>query len=94
MFENTISKDEFHGFADLYLKPCVENSQVYDQVDTEVYAKLIELDSKLGITPSEQLFWCLLRTTRSDIIKVQIHDLSTFHQLLIMILDYRHKIIG
>ena len=41
-----------------------------DEIDKEVYAKLVELDKRLGTTASEQLFWCLKKTTDSDIIKV------------------------
>ena len=41
-----------------------------EKIDIEVYKKLVELDIKLGRTASEQLFKCLLRTSRLDIIKV------------------------
>ena len=41
-----------------------------DEIDAEIYSKLIELDARLGTTASEQLFVILCNTTRSDIIKV------------------------
>ena len=48
-----------------------EESKSDDQIDIEVYTKLVQLDSRLGTTASEQLQWCLNNTpTLSDIIKV------------------------
>ena len=61
--------DDYVGFAEVYLERCEEQSN--DGIDKEVYAKLAELDTRLGTTASEQLFCCLQKTTRSDIIKVE-----------------------
>ena len=36
----------------------------------DVYKKLVELDKKLGVTTSNQLFRCLIQTCRLDIIEV------------------------
>jgi len=41
-----------------------------DEINKEVYAKLVELDTRLGRKASELLFMCFKWTTRSDIIKV------------------------
>ena len=64
------------------------NKEVHSNkiIDIKVYKKLIELDTKLGTTVSEQLYGCLNRTTRLDIIKVRIHYLIENYKI---ILDYR-----
>ena len=59
----------YDGFASQYLQKCVE-SKSDDQINIEVYTKLVKLDSKLGTSASEQLTCCLHFTTRSDIIEV------------------------
>ena len=68
-------KDEpkYYKFADLYLLRCKEES---NEINERVYSKLVKLDFKLGTTPSTQLFSCLCITIRSDIIKVQVFDLT------------------
>ena len=66
----SLRKDELFGFAQVYLGRCNEESKSNDEVDKEVYAKLVELDTRLGTRASEQLFDSLYHTTRSDIIKV------------------------
>ena len=67
----SLREANFVGFANVYLWRCNKESKSNDEIDKEVYAKLVELDSRLGTTASEQLFKCLLKTTRSDIIKVE-----------------------
>ena len=52
------------GYANYYL---VKSN---DEIDKDVYAKLVELDTKLGTTSSEQLFSCVFYTLNLDIIKV------------------------
>ena len=74
------------GFGHLYLGQCNKQSKPDDEIDFTIYTKLVELDSKLGTTASEQLLQCLLKTTRSDIIKVQIFPLNGYFKI---ILDYR-----
>ena len=59
-----------HGYARLYLKRCNAESKSDDEIDIEIFSKLVRLDTNLGTTVSEQLSWCLELTTRSDIIKV------------------------
>ena len=58
------------GFAEVYLERCEEESKPNDGNDKEVYAKLVELDTRLGMPASEQLFWCVFYTLNLDIIKV------------------------
>ena len=52
------------GYAEYYLYKCMS-------FDKEVYSQLVELDARLGTTACEQLVRCLVKTTRSDIIKVE-----------------------
>ena len=67
-----LKKKKYVGFAARYLDNF--ESKSHDQIDIHVYTKLVELDSRLGTTASEQLRWCLEFTSRSDIIKVTIRD--------------------
>ena len=65
-----IKKGGSVGFADAYLHRCCLESKTDDKIDIQVYTELVQLDSRLGTTASEQLTKCLQLTTRSDIIKV------------------------
>ena len=69
-FDESLRKNKWVGFASFYLGRCEEKSKTGEQIDKEIYAKLIKLDERLGTKASEQLFDCLWRTTRWDIIKV------------------------
>ena len=62
-------KDDWIGFTEYYLNRCHKESKIGDDFDIEVYAMLIELDTKLGTSASQQLFSCLQKTSRWDIIK-------------------------
>ena len=64
------------GFANLYLRRFEKESKSDNEIDIQVYDKLVQLDSKLGTTASEQLTCCLVYTTRSDIIKVYFFPYS------------------
>ena len=66
-----IIRSGFVGFANDYLERCNRESKSNDNINKEVYTKLVELETRLGKIASEQLFWCLYYTTRSDIIKVE-----------------------
>ena len=71
-----LRKRGYVGFANRYLERRIEQeSKSDDQIDIQVYIKLVQLDSRLGTTASEQLKECLKYTTRSDIIKVYIFTL-------------------
>ena len=68
-----VKKNNFIGFAHCYFWRCnSENvtSKSDIEITKEVYTKLVELDSRLGTAPSEQLFVCILYTLDLDIIKV------------------------
>ena len=58
------------GFANVYLWRCNKESKSNDNINKEIYTKLVELEKRLGTKASEQLYECLENTTRSDIIKV------------------------
>ena len=72
------------GFASKYLQECVYSKSDYeidpkasifktksdDKIDIQVYTKLVQLDSKLGTTASEQLYWLLDCSLRLDLLKV------------------------
>ena len=75
-----------YGFANAYLYRCDTKAKLDNEIDVEVYTKLVELDSKLGTTASKQLGKCLLYTTRSDIIQVLIFAQNPRFKI---ILDYR-----
>ena len=65
-----LRKDGWVGFAEFYLDRCNQESDTGVKADVAIYTKLTELDARLGTTASEQLYKCLCRTTRWDIIKV------------------------
>ena len=56
------------GFAAYYVDQ-FEDAQE-DEIDIQIYAKLVEVDSRLGVSAADQLFKCLSITTCWDIIKV------------------------
>ena len=62
-----LQKKGYVGYAELYLEQFDKET---NSIDTELYAELLKLDSRLGTRASDQLYKCLSRTTRSDIIKV------------------------
>ena len=76
-----LRKIDHVGFAHLYLKSCHDLSKL-DDINIQGYAQLIELDSRLGTTPAEQLVQILCHTTRLDIIKVRIFLALVFWNLL------------
>ena len=73
-------KKAFVGFASMYLerfdeenaylRRCNRESKSHDEIDKELYAELVKLDTRLGTKVSKQLYKCLEYTTRLDIIKV------------------------
>ena len=69
-FGQVKSRTPDNSYAGLYLHRCNKESKSDDEIDIEVFTRLSELDSKLGTPASEQLLQIILRTTRSDIIKV------------------------
>ena len=60
----------FVGYAHYYLQKCWNKSEFKNNADVIIYKKLLEIDAKLGTTPSEQLRWCLAYSPRKDLIEV------------------------
>ena len=60
----------FAGYASFYLKECSDQSELINKADVAIYRKLLEIDSKLGTTSTEQLDRCVFYSHRMDIIKV------------------------
>ena len=58
------------GYAHYYLENCWNDSKRINEADAKIYRKLVDIDSELGMDASQQLFCCILSTTRWDIIKV------------------------
>ena len=58
------------GYANYYIRNCWEDSELKNRADVVVYKQLLEIDSKLGTTQSEQLFECVKNSVRMDLIKV------------------------
>ena len=65
-----LNKDEYVGFADAFLRLCETESKSDQQIDIQAYAKLVELDSKLGTSAAEQLFMCVYYSPRLELVKV------------------------
>ena len=60
----------FVGFANYYLQKCYDKSELKNKADIAIYKQLLEIDSELGTTQTEQLFWCVFHSVRMDLIKV------------------------
>ena len=58
------------GYAEYYLKQCWNKSELINKADVKIYKQLLKIDSKLGTTQSEQLFWCVFYSLQMDLIKV------------------------
>jgi len=68
-----VLRDEKHkyvGYAEYYLQACWNESELKNKADVTIYKQLLEIDSKLGTTESEQLRWCLCYSPRKDFIEV------------------------
>ena len=61
---------DYVGYANCYLRVCWDESELKNKADVTIYKQLLEIDSKLGTTQSEQLRWCLSYSPRKDLIKV------------------------
>ena len=67
---DSIQEFSLAGFAYYYLAECWDHSKSINKANVTLYKQLLEIDTKLGITQSEQLFACLLKTLRMDLIQV------------------------
>ena len=58
------------GFADYYLGYFYDESKLINKADIRIYNQLLDIDSKLGTTQTEQLIACVYKAIRMDLIKV------------------------
>ena len=63
-------KHRFVGYANYYVFKCWDKSEFKNKADVTIYKQLLEIDSKLGTTQTEQLFECVFYSLRMDFIKV------------------------
>ena len=61
------------GYGNYYLRECWDKSELKNKADVTIYKQFLEIDSKLGTTQSEQLFWYVFYSLRRDLIKVWIY---------------------
>jgi len=69
-FDVLREKHGYVGYANYYLKGCWDESELKNKADVSIYTQLLEIDSKLGTTQSEQLLECVFHSVRMDLIKV------------------------
>ena len=78
---------EGNSYVSIYFYRCNEEGKSHDEIDTKVYTRLAELDSKLGTKASKSLYNILAdKTMRTEFIKVLIF---TFIEGFKIILEYR-----
>ena len=65
-----LREEDFVGYAEYYLQESWDETEFINKADVAVYKQLLEIDSKLGTTQSEQLFECVCHSLRMDLIKV------------------------
>ena len=65
-----VKKRNYIGFAHVYVSQCHRESNSNNELNKELYSKLVQLDKRLGTRASNQLYECLSHTSRPDIIKV------------------------
>ena len=88
-FDESARKNGLAGFAEVYLSRCDKESELDGIIDIDIYKKLAEIDTKLGVTASEQLLRCLANTSRLDIIQVRFNDFEKKSYNFNTILDHR-----
>ena len=67
---NELKELGFVGYATYYLQKCWAESELKNNADVTIYKQLLEIDSKLGTTQTEQLYKCVFHSVRMDLIKV------------------------
>ena len=69
-FDVLREKHGYVGYANYYVFNCWDKSELKNKADITIYKQLLEIDSKLGTTQSEQLFGYVLNSLRIDLIEV------------------------
>ena len=95
--DENVRQNGFVGFAEVFLWRFYKESN--SEIDVNVYRKLVELDTKLGVTASEQLSKCLFRTSKLEIIEVRFLQWFSLVQLYLIskhskLLSFSHKTIS
>ena len=67
---DVLRKCGFVGYGNYYLEKCWDESELKNKADVTIYKQLLEIDSKLGTTESEQLYGCLRYSPRKNLIEV------------------------
>ena len=67
---DALRENGYVGYAHNYLQQCWNESELTNKADVAIYKQLLDIDSKLGTTQTEQLSWCVYHSLRMDIIKV------------------------
>ena len=65
-----LREEDFVGYAEYYLQESWDETEFVNKADVAVYKQLLEIDSKLGTTQSEQLRRCLRYSPRMQLIEV------------------------
>ena len=74
MFDYDVLREyDYAGYAEHYLQKSWNESELKNKADVIIYKKLLEIDSKLGTTKSEQLLKCVFYSLRIDLIEVWIY---------------------
>ena len=69
-FDVLREKHDFVGYANYYLRACLDESELKNKAHVQIYKQLLDIDVKLGTTQSEQLFKYVFYSLRMDLIKV------------------------
>ena len=59
-----------YSYAELYLSKCWDENEMINNADVTIYKQILEIDLKLGVTHTQQLFDCVYHSYRIDLIKV------------------------
>ena len=70
VFDVLREKHGYFGYASYYLEHCCDKSGLKNKADVTIYKQLLEIDSKLGTTQSEQMRYCLCISPRKDLVEV------------------------
>ena len=65
-----LRKNKYIGFAEVYLQRYNRKLTPDHKIDIQMYSELVQLDSKLGTSVTDQLFKCLSYSLRLELIKV------------------------
>ena len=68
----------FVGYAHYYVNKCWDEQELTSKADATIYRKFLEIDTKLGTTSTEQLFYLVFCAVRLDLVKVRIYFFLTF----------------